>query len=224
MNSSNSSLANNNAALVANINYDLPPCELSKLSTICDLFNSAVMVPMRRDNLSLAIEADGYLKKLVNVFHICEDLEDSEGLRYLYDIFKVVFMLNKNGLFETLFSDDVILDVVGILEYEPPRVDRVERVRHREYLKEQAKFCDVVSIDNHDLLSKIHQTYRVQYIQDVILPTPSMLEENMLSSLNSFIFYNKVDIVNMIQVLIDTRYTGIHRVNRCLNVLTKVSV
>ncbi|XP_037794210.1 serine/threonine-protein phosphatase 4 regulatory subunit 3A-like [Penaeus monodon] len=51
----------------------------------------------------------------------------------------------------------------------------------------------------NELLSKIHQTYRVQYIQDVVLPTPAVFEENMLSTLSSFIFFNKVEIVSLIQ-------------------------
>ena len=29
-------------------------------------------------------------------------------------------------------------------------------------------------------------------MQDVVLPTPSVFEENMLSTLSSFIFFNKV--------------------------------
>lgn len=57
----------------------------------------------------------------------------------------------------------------------------------------------MININNPDLLSKIHQTYRVQYIQDVVLPTPSVFEENMLSTLSSFIFFNKVEIVSLIQ-------------------------
>ena len=57
----------------------------------------------------------------------------------------------------------------------------------------------VIPISNPELMSKIHQTYRVQYIQDVVLPTPSVFEENMLSTLSSFIFFNKVDIVSQIQ-------------------------
>ena len=57
----------------------------------------------------------------------------------------------------------------------------------------------VIKINNAELLSKIHQTYRVQYIQDVVLPTPSVFEENMLSTLSSFIFFNKVEIVSLIQ-------------------------
>ena len=75
-----------------------------------------------------------------------------------------------------------------------------QRPKHREYLQKKAKFKEVIPFSNPELVYKIHQTYRVQYIQDVILPTPSVFEENMLSTLTSFIFFNKVEIVGMIQV------------------------
>ena len=45
--------------------------------------------------------------------------------------------------------------------------------------------------------------YRVQYIQEVILPTPSLFEENLLSALNSFILFNKSEIVKAIQVILN---------------------
>jgi protein phosphatase-4 regulatory subunit 3 len=35
-------------------------------------------------------------------------------------------------------------------------------------------------------------------LQDVVLPTPSVFEENMLSTLSSFVFFNKVEIVSLI--------------------------
>lgn len=62
------------------------------------------------------------------------------------------------------------------------------------------RFKEVILITNSELLNKIHQTHRVQYIQDVVLPTPSVFEDNMLSALSSFIFFNKVEIVTLIQV------------------------
>jgi hypothetical protein len=40
----------------------------------------------------------------------------------------------------------------------------------------------------------------VQYIHDAVLPAPNAFEENMLSTLSSFIFFNKVEIVTLIQV------------------------
>ena len=175
---------------------ELPTCELSRLEDISELISNCLTSPMRKEKLAAAIESEGYIKKLLNVFHMCEDLENYDGLHHLYDIFKNIFLLNKNGLFEVMFSDDVIFDVVGCLEYDPTSLTRK---KHREYLKQQAKFKEAVPIRNPELLSKIHQTFRVQYIQDVVLPTPTVFEDNMLSTLGSFIFFNKVEIVSLVQ-------------------------
>ena len=118
-----------------------------------------------------------------------EDLENIEGLHHLHEIFKALFMLNKNSLFEIMFDEKNIMDIIGCLEYDP---SLTERRKHREYLTNDAKFKEVLPIKNLELKRKIHQTFRVQYIQDIILPTPSVFEENMLSTLNSFIFFSKV--------------------------------
>ncbi|XP_053985379.1 serine/threonine-protein phosphatase 4 regulatory subunit 3 [Hylaeus anthracinus] len=175
---------------------ELPPCELSRLEDINELIGNCLSSQMRKDKLALALEAEGYIKKLLNLFHTCEDLENIEGLHHLYDIFKNIFLLNKNTLFEVMFSDDTIFDVVGCLEYEPTLP---QPKRHREYLRQLARFKQAIPITNAELLAKIHQTYRVQYIQDVVLPTPSVFEDNMLNTLSSFIFFNKVEIVTLIQ-------------------------
>ena len=116
----------------------------------------------------------------------------------------------KNALFELMFAEDTILDVVGCLEFDP---SLPTPKRHRQYLRSIAQFHQVLPIGNPELMSKIHQTYRVQYIQDVVLPTPSVFEENMLSTLSSFIFFNKVDIVSQIQEdekFLDELFTQVH--------------
>lgn len=178
---------------------ELPPCELSRLEEISELFNNVITQSNlnRREKLAMAIENEAYLNKLLDLFHICEDLENQEGLHHMYDIFKSTFLLNKNALFEIMFSDELIFDVIGVLEYDP---SLPQPAKHRDYLRNTAKFKEVIPISNKKLLNKIHQTFRVQYIQDVILPTPSVFEENMLSTLGSFIFFRKVEIVTMIQV------------------------
>ncbi|KAK3093571.1 hypothetical protein FSP39_017545 [Pinctada imbricata] len=175
---------------------ELPPCELSRLEEISELLSHASLSPVRKEKFAQAIESEGYIKQLLDLFHVCEDLENLDGLHHLYEIFKSIFLLNRNELFEIMFADNTIFDVVGVLEYNPsqPLPDR-----HREYLKNIAKFKEVIPICKPELLNKIHQTYRVQYIQDVILPTPSVFEENILSTLTSFLFFNKVEIVGMIQ-------------------------
>ncbi|XP_077469279.1 serine/threonine-protein phosphatase 4 regulatory subunit 3B isoform X2 [Stigmatopora argus] len=175
---------------------ELPPCELSHLEEIADLVTSVLSSPFRREKLALALMSEAYLKKLLGLFRVCEDLDNREGLHHLYEIVRGVLFLNKAALFEVMFSDDCIMDVVGCLEYDPALV---QPKRHREFLTKTAKFKEVIPITDSELRQKIHQTYRVQYIQDIILPTPSVFEENFLSTLNSFIFFNKVEIVSMLQ-------------------------
>lgn len=176
---------------------ELPACELSKLDEISELFNSVLPSPVRREKLALAIEQDNYIKKLVDLFHMCEDLENLDGLHQLYDILKSLFMMNKPSLLEVLFSDDMLFEVIGCLEYDP---SHSEPQRHREFLRENANFKEVIPITNQDIIAKIHQTYRVQYILDAILPTPSVFDDNMLGSVASFIFFNKIEIVTHLQV------------------------
>ncbi|KAJ8274786.1 hypothetical protein COCON_G00094110 [Conger conger] len=176
--------------------FELPLCELSRLEDVAELVASSLPSPFRREKLALAVENEGYIKKLLELFHVCEDLENREGLHHLYEIIKGIFLLNRTTLFEVMFSEECIMDVIGCLEFDPalpqPR-------RHREFLTKTAKFKEVIPISDPELKQKIHQTYRVQYIQDMVLPTPSVFEENMLSTLHSFIFFNKVEIVGMLQ-------------------------
>ena len=174
---------------------DLPPCDLGKLEEIAELFASVLPSPIRRERLASSIEQEQYIKKLLNLFHICEDLENMEGLHHLYEIFKAMFILNKNSLFEVMFTEDNIFDILGVLEYDP---NAKERVKHRQFLQERATFKEVVPISSKNLLHKIHQTFRVQYIQDILVPVPSVFEENM-STLGSFIFFSKVEIVSVLR-------------------------
>lgn len=175
---------------------ELPPCEMGRLEDISELVNSCLVSQGRKDKLAAALETQHYIKKLLNIFHMCEDIENIEGLHHLYEIFKSIFLLNKNTLLDTMFAEDTIFDVVGCLEYDP---SLPTPKKHREYLRELAKFREAIPIKNPDLLAKIHQTYRVQYIQDIVLPTPTVFEDNLVSTLSSFIFFNKVEIVKLIE-------------------------
>jgi len=110
----------------------LPSCDLSRLTEIAELFVATVAsTPIRRDRLATAVEHDGYVRQLVDVFRRCEDLEDADGLRQLYTIFRCLFLLNKPSLLDVMLSTDLILDVVGALEYDPTSP---EPQAHREFL------------------------------------------------------------------------------------------
>ena len=72
------------------------------------LIASCLSSAVRREKLSAALEMEGYIRKLLNLFHICEDLENLEGLHHLFEVFKNIFLLNKNALFEVMFAEDTI--------------------------------------------------------------------------------------------------------------------
>lgn len=181
------------------IPIELPSCELSKLDEISELFHSVFASADGREKLATAIEEECYLNKLTDLFHICEDLENIEGLHTLYEIFKLLFLLEKHSLFEIMFHIENIMDVVGILEFDP---SKKEPTRHREFLTEKVKYKEVIPIHNQDLLNKIHLTYRVQYIKDILVPVPSLFDENM-SALGSYLLFSKIEIIEMIQVRIN---------------------
>ncbi|XP_004390999.1 serine/threonine-protein phosphatase 4 regulatory subunit 3B-like [Trichechus manatus latirostris] len=174
----------------------LPNCELNKLKQIADIVNSVLPSPIRSERLALILESEGYIKKLLRLFHTCETLGNTKGLHHLHAIIKGILFLNKSSLFEIMFSDECIMDVVGCLEYDPALA---QPKRHREFLTQVAKFKEVIPITDSELKQKIHQTHRVQYIHDILLPVPSTFEGNRLSTLSTFIFFNKVEIVNLLQ-------------------------
>lgn len=179
----------------------LPAVELSQLHEIRNLFTpERVRDASRRDLLAHAIESGNYIRELIDLFHKCEDLDDLDALHELYEIIRSIFYLNKSTLFQTLSSEEFIMDVIGCLEYEPQLTIKTKR-NHREFLNEKATFKEVIPIGSQELLRKIHQTYRIQYIQDAILPAPSLFEENLLSTMNSFLFFNKVEIVTLLYVI-----------------------
>ena len=167
----------------------LPPCELGELEEIAEMFSTSLPSPVRREQVARAIEGSDYITKLLTLFRTCEDLEDTESLHKLFEIMKCLFLFNRSGLFDIMLQEGHIMDVVGCLEFDP---SLSKPQKHRDYLLHEVNFKEVLPIKNPELLKKIHQTFRLQYIQDVVLPTPSVFEENLLSTLSSIIFFNKV--------------------------------
>lgn len=174
--------------------FELPPCELARLEDIEDLVQSHFNIIHKRERLIHSFGLSNYYQQLIDLFHKAEDLEDSTSLRHLYTIFRQLLLYNKQFLFDALFSDDIIMDVIGILEYSP-----AGRVRHRDFLRHQAHFREVLPINNPEIISKIHQTYRIQYIQDCCLPPPGLFDEHGLSALKTTIAMNKIDIISALQ-------------------------
>ncbi|NXQ46987.1 P4R3B phosphatase, partial [Catharus fuscescens] len=175
---------------------DLPTCELSKLGEIADLVTSVCLSRIHKGKLALALRNEGYIPKLLQLFQVCERVKNTEGLHLLFEIVRGILYLDKAILFEVMFSDECILDVVGCLEYDPCLA---QPGWHRESLTKRAKLQEVIPTRDPELRQKIHQASRAQYIQAIIMPNPSDFEEGFLSNLNSFISSSKEEILHGLQ-------------------------
>ncbi|ORY03121.1 DUF625-domain-containing protein [Basidiobolus meristosporus CBS 931.73] len=179
----------------ADSSITLPPPELSNLPEIEAIVKQVGRFVYGRDNLVSYVIQEKYIDKLLPLLEICEDLDDIKDLHILCNIMKGLILLNENAIFEYIVQDDVILGVVGMLEYDPDYPNA--KAQHREYLANNSKFKQIVPIKDPTVESKIHQTFRLQYLKDVVLAR--ILDDNTFSILNSLIFFNHVDIVNHLQ-------------------------
>ncbi|CAI5527351.1 unnamed protein product [Closterium sp. Naga37s-1] len=181
-----------NALEAATDMSELPAVELRNLPVIAKMLTD---VPLfHKDRIASLVLREGYVPKLLDLFRQCEDLENLDGLHQLYRIGKGLVLLNDTNLFDLLFADNAILDLVGALEYDP---DLPSRQQHRKFLLEQVEYREAVPIQDPSLRSKIHQTYRLGYIKDVILPR--VLDDQTYGTFNSLILFNNVEVVSTLQ-------------------------
>ncbi|PWN35791.1 DUF625-domain-containing protein, partial [Meira miltonrushii] len=155
------------------------------------LKDAANRSPQAREKVAEWILREEFILKLIPAFQDAEELEQLDALHRLCAIMHTIIMLNDNVLMERMLRDDTFLGVVGMLEYDPefPKL----KASYREYLTNTARFRQVVPIPDPMILAKIHQTFRLQYLKDVILART--IDDSTFAVLNSLIFYHQADIV-----------------------------
>ncbi|KAK6336265.1 Platinum sensitivity protein [Orbilia brochopaga] len=173
----------------------LPKPELNILSSIENMMHTLTINTAGRDSLAKFIINEDYIPKLVPLLEMAEDMEMLPELFTLCRIMKIIILLNDSTIIEYIVTDEVAMGVVGILEYDPDFP--THKANHRSYLADNSRFKEVVPIDDPDIEKKIHQTYRLQYLKDVVLAR--ILDDPTFSVLNSLIFFNQVDIVQHLQ-------------------------
>ncbi|KAF4978280.1 hypothetical protein FZEAL_5318 [Fusarium zealandicum] len=174
---------------------NLPSAELGNLGEIESTMRMMSTTANGRDALAKAIMAEDYIGKLIPMVEMAEDLESLQDLHRLCNIMKTVILLNDTSIIEHAVSDECVLGVVGALEYDPDFPSH--KANHRHWLGNQGRYKEVVPIEDEQTRRKIHQTYRLQYLKDVVLAR--ILDDPTFSVLNSLIFFNQVDIVQHLQ-------------------------
>ncbi|CAI9118989.1 OLC1v1020636C1 [Oldenlandia corymbosa var. corymbosa] len=171
---------------------ELPPVELSTLPLILKIVvESGISDQLRVTDLIL--HDPDFIRKLLDLFRICEDLENIDGLHMIYKIVRGIILLNSTPIFEKLFGDDHIMDIIGSLEYDPDG----PHINHRKFLKEHVVFKEAMTIKDPLVLSKIHQTYRVGYLKDVVLPR--VVDDATAASLTAIIHSNNAIVVSLLK-------------------------
>ncbi|KAL5158077.1 Serine/threonine-protein phosphatase 4 regulatory subunit 3 [Glycine soja] len=149
---------------------ELPAVELSTLPLILKM----VVESGNTDHLRLVeliLSYQDFFGKLMDVFRVCEDLENMDGLHMIYKIVKGIILLNSTQIFERIFSDEFMMDIIGALEYDP-EVSHVKH--HRKFLKEHVIFKE-----------------------DVVLAR--VLDEATVANLNSIIHANNAIVVSLLK-------------------------
>ncbi|KAI0425359.1 DUF625-domain-containing protein [Xylaria sp. FL1042] len=173
----------------------LPEVSMANLADIESQMRMMSSSVNGRDALTKYVIAENYIHKLIPIVSDAEDLESLADLHRLCNIMKIIILLNDTAIIEHAVSDACVIGVVGALEYDPDFPSH--KANHRQWLQGEGRFREVVRIEDVEILKKIHQTYRLQYLKDVVLAR--ILDDNTFSVLNSLIFFNQVDIVTHVQ-------------------------
>ncbi|KAK1291208.1 hypothetical protein QJS10_CPB17g01109 [Acorus calamus] len=149
---------------------ELPPVELSSLHLLLKTVVEGVeggVVDQIRVT-ELILKDQYFFPKLIDLFRISEDLENLDALHMLFKLVK------------------------GINDPEVPKVQR-----HRDFLKKHVVFKQAIPIKDAMVSSKIHQTYWIGYLKDVILQR--VLDDAIIANLNAIIHANNAVIVSLLK-------------------------
>jgi len=147
----------------------LPNPTLKNLQDILEIVTEA-SDPVAKTQLAHAISTQSpeWFEALLGLFETLEDLEDEKHLYVLYKIMLGIAILNETTIFEIMVSKSMVERVMGVFEYDP-KIPPNLRKRHRDMLIRGAKFKQVVPVNDEEVLQKIHESYRLEYLKDMIL-------------------------------------------------------
>ncbi|CAH8343733.1 unnamed protein product [Eruca vesicaria subsp. sativa] len=172
---------------------ELPAVELTTLPLILKIVSESGITDQMRLT-ELVLKDHDFFRNLMGVFKVCEELENVDGLHMIFNIVKGIILLNSSQILEKIFGDELIMEIIGCLEYDP---GVPHSQHHRNFLKEHVVFKEAIPIKDPLVLSKIHQTYRIGYLKDVVLAR--VLDDAIVANLNSVIHANNAIVVSLLK-------------------------
>ncbi|KIL70395.1 hypothetical protein M378DRAFT_156518 [Amanita muscaria Koide BX008] len=173
----------------------LPQPQLGIIAEIERAIKALARTQPIKERICEYIMQEEYIKGLIDVMNTAEDLESLENLHALCSLMQTILMLNDLGLYEHILDDDLFFGVVGMLEYDPEFP--THKANYREFLHNTSQFHQPVLIREPQIQRKIHHTYRLQFLKDVVLAR--VLDDSTFNVLSSCIIYNQIDIITHVQ-------------------------
>lgn len=94
----------------------LPPPEIGNLEDIEHAMRSVASTTQGRDALAKFVINEDYIRKLIPLVEIAEDLESLKDLHLLCNIMKMLILLNDSQIVDHIVGENVVYGVVGALE------------------------------------------------------------------------------------------------------------
>ncbi|KAK7696144.1 hypothetical protein QCA50_000795 [Cerrena zonata] len=173
----------------------LPRPTLGIIGEIERAIRALARTPTLKERVCEYIQTEEYIKSLVEVLKVAEDLESIDNLHALCACMQTILTLNDHSMYEHILEDDLFFGVVGMLEYDPEFP--THKANYREFLRTTAQYHQPIPIRDESIQKKIHHTYRLQFLKDVVLARS--IDDSAFNVLNSCIIFNQIDIITHVQ-------------------------
>lgn len=94
----------------------LPQPELGNLEEIEHAMRSIASTPQGRDALAKFVLNEDYVRNLIRLVEMAEDLESLKDLHLLCNIMKMLILLNDSQIVDHIVNEEVVFGVIGALE------------------------------------------------------------------------------------------------------------
>ena len=98
----------------------LPPPDIGNLEEIEHGMRNIASANAGRDALAKFVINEDYIRKLIPLVEMAEDLESLKDLHLLCNIMKLLVLLNDSQIIDQIVSEPLVFGVIGALECELP--------------------------------------------------------------------------------------------------------
>ena len=178
-----------------------PTCDVASLKHLQEVVEEAGASLLDRDTVASIASADDHLwlRSLGSVFVAAEGGGKVSICRAVHGVLRALVLTATRSLLETLTSDTFWPLLVAAFEYDPAsaaatRGEAAGRPHHRRFLR-AVKFRQAVPLGGRGeaLEDRAHQTFRLQFLRDVLLPRA--LDDSFVSLASSIITANHLALV-----------------------------